>query len=345
MPAARNNRAESEHHRGSVSDLKTTHGSGQPNERGEVRYDCPFCELLRGKPDRQGKFYFNVKKRRGLCFRCGAYVAEEPEYDLEADIRNYLAALGVEEETEAIEPEWRKRTYTLRGWTESVYRDLDAVAYLYGRGIGHDQIARFGLRVCQEPVHGIVLPNADLGNDRTDYFQIRDLGGGWTRYLNPGESAKPIYGAARLGGCTAAFLCEGVFSAISATRYGTGFGAICTYGKSVKDDQIEAISELPVPAVWVMYDGGEFGASLAAARQVTRAGKAVRVVFLPYGQDPNEISEDQLRISVDRHSVEWNDLTRQFLLWVKDREGIPPGSPWDARSWNRLLREVEGPRT
>lgn len=33
-------------------------------------YYCPFCEEVRGRPDRDGKFYWNYRKQVGFCFKC-----------------------------------------------------------------------------------------------------------------------------------------------------------------------------------------------------------------------------------------------------------------------------------
>ena len=43
----------------------------------EVRYNCPFCEEIRGKADDDGKLYFNVKKDKGYCFKCQVIVYPE----------------------------------------------------------------------------------------------------------------------------------------------------------------------------------------------------------------------------------------------------------------------------
>jgi hypothetical protein len=45
----------------------------------EWRYYCFNCEDKRGKPDKKGKFYFNVVKQKGYCFLCHTsfYVEDE----------------------------------------------------------------------------------------------------------------------------------------------------------------------------------------------------------------------------------------------------------------------------
>ncbi len=155
------------------------------------------------------------------------------------------------------------------------------------------------------------------------------------KYRNPSRSIKPLYGVDFLHGCRDAFVCEGVFSAISATRYSDQFSALCTYGKTVKDVHVPIFSELPVDRYWLAYDGGEFWALLKGARQLYRSGKAVRIVFLPFETDPNDLSEAELKKAVDSHSLKYNDVSHQFLIWASKQFDLR-----DADGWEDLQREV-----
>ncbi len=320
---------------GVFADLTKKWGDGVPNETGEVRYYCPFCELVRGSPDTKGKFYYNVKRNEGKCFRCDSVVKDEPPLELDSEIDSILRQMGEADEVEA-EPDFRDRIYTLKDWTHQVYQDFDALEYLERRSIYRGQINRFRLRACLKPVHGVVIPNRDLGDLKTDYFQVRDMDEeALMKYRNPSRSIKPLYGVDFLHGCRDAFVCEGVFSAISATRYSDQFSALCTYGKTVKDVHVPIFSELPVDRYWLAYDGGEFWALLKGARQLYRSGKAVRIVFLPFETDPNDLSEAELKKAVDSHSLKYNDVSHQFLIWASKQFDLR-----DADGWEDLQREV-----
>src|SRR5258706_13560430 len=43
----------------------------------EIRYNCPLCEEKRGKADTDGKFFFNVVKQKGYCFKCHSSIYPE----------------------------------------------------------------------------------------------------------------------------------------------------------------------------------------------------------------------------------------------------------------------------
>lgn len=45
----------------------------------EWRYFCPACPEKRGKPDKEGKLYWNVRKQLGYCFKCGTSFFPENE--------------------------------------------------------------------------------------------------------------------------------------------------------------------------------------------------------------------------------------------------------------------------
>lgn len=319
---------------GRVSDLRDA--VGDPNAE-EVRYRCPYCPMVIGKEDRKGSFAFNRRRGRGMCFRCLSIITEDVFTDLDDSIREFLIRVGDLEETRK-QDTIRKRHYTLSGWTWPAMRDLLACRYLLNRRITPAQMGRFNLRACETPVRGIVLPNRDLGDDKTDYFQVRDIDGdAWVKYLNPAKSSKPLYGADFLCGARQVFLCEGVFSAISATRYSGKVGAICTYGKSIKDDYLPEISDLPVREIWICYDGGEFWAALAAAHRVLRTGKRVRVVFLPYEKDPNDVPESVLRESVEFYSCNLTPSFTELLKMVYQRAG---GKHGNRDSWDSVREEV-----
>ena len=55
---------------GEFLDLKTL----VKKSRHEEVYICPFCVELTGSPDVEGKFYYNIVKQVGHCFRCGTVI-------------------------------------------------------------------------------------------------------------------------------------------------------------------------------------------------------------------------------------------------------------------------------
>lgn len=70
-----------------MSDYELTHeliiledlGPPLSKSHDEWRYNCPNCEDKRGKPDKEGKMYFNIAKQKGWCFKCSTSFFVEPE--------------------------------------------------------------------------------------------------------------------------------------------------------------------------------------------------------------------------------------------------------------------------
>ena len=59
---------------GDVSDLTQDLLVGHVSNRNEEVYKCPYCVTVRGKPDNDGKFYFNSVKLIGQCKKCDTII-------------------------------------------------------------------------------------------------------------------------------------------------------------------------------------------------------------------------------------------------------------------------------
>ena len=315
---------------GRVSDLQNLKPLGAPSASGEVYYHCPYCQEVRGKPDRDGKLAFNVKKQVGYCFKCCTPVhGESVQTEGLAEIAR-LYKVNVPKK----KLEMKAEVYDL-SWTSAIPDMPEVAAYCASRGIGDDIVQKFRLRACSIPMTGLVIPNRDLGSCKTDYFQIRNIANTGMRYTNPKGSRKALFGVDTMSGASAAVVCEGAISAMIASQIETGLGAIALLGKSLSDELAsEHAKFFTMEKVTVLLDGGEYLASLDVADKLLKhTGCDVRIGFLPYKKDPNEISLEVLR-DCHARSVRYSLATDAFL---KRAILHRPDSEW---GWDRLMRLV-----
>ena len=190
-------------------------------------YYCSHCLERVGKEDRDGKLYIDRRKGVGICFRCGFIFIDE-NY---AFINTFL-----EEEKEL------KNNNSLLdlSFFKPVNEDSPQYNYLINRGLSEDLIIRYDFRKYKMWGNDcIVIPNKELGINKTDYFQIRFLSGEM-RYYNLKSKDKPLTGIRGLLGRPKLMLCEGFFTAVGAMRL-PEIDAVAMLGKRLLEHQIEQL--------------------------------------------------------------------------------------------------------
>lgn len=236
-------------------------------------YICPYCLINTGK--QKAKFYWCTTKNIGHCYVCNTAVYRKRTIE---EICNAFI-----EEKQIILPEYQ--IWNLSKWTYPIKPDSEHDKYLKGRGITDDLIAKYGIRYCNVPYSGIVLPNGDYTS--TNFFQVRNMDkSAKLRYVNP-SSTKPVYGMCFLEPKPEAVLCEGILSTIStdSPRY-TSYGL---YGKSISGLQLKDLLSTPTVLYNVCLDGGEILAIIRLIGQLLTEREVVGVILLPFGKDPNDI--------------------------------------------------------
>lgn len=277
----------------------------------EEIYRCPWCEEERGKADTRGHLYWNVKKRRGICFRCNTKVVYGKKLTLEEICQDYVRER--EAAPDSVESSWQVEPWSVPAWTHPAAR-----AYLENRRLGVDRQELYQLRYTEEPYPAIVIPN---GPDPTNFFQVRKLevGPRDLRYINPG-CTKPVYGSF-LPPTPRVVLAEGPFSAIGAAT--PGVNGLGLYGKSISAHQKSILESMDsVEEFVVCLDGGEGFAALCLADELFSLGKPVKLVALPYGADPNDCVEEfprwlQSAVGVNAVSSAW--LLAQLRFTKQDK--------------------------
>lgn len=298
---------------GKYKDLGTPIGYTSDNVH-EIHY-CPYCVEIRGKPDKAGKLYFNVNKGEGLCFKCETPVFKNITFEVTTEISKFLQKIKEKWYKVEVDLDEDRKTYTLQNWTFPISNNVRVANYLSKRNITQDQIERYHLSSCFRPVEGVVVPNHFVNKNVVDFFQIRDISdNAWIKYINP-HGEKPIYGIDFLNNCEKVFVAEGVFSSIAATNYSENFGGLGTYGKFIKDSYLKTLKTLTkINEYYLIYDGGEFWSIIKAANKLVKTGRTVKVVLLPYDEDPNSVSIGELQDCVDNLSVRYTLNTKQHMI-------------------------------
>lgn len=268
----------------------------------EEIYYCPYCIEIRGKPDDEGKLYFNRKKGIGFCQKCEVVVHDGTITTISIEAERYLSRRNVVEASQ--------ESVIDLSWTLAVSDVPEVARYLQKRRINSRSIERHGIRACRDPFLGVVLPDKDLGDLRTNFIQVRDIRDSTrVKYRGVSSTSKALYGASRTEGCSIGLVAEGVFSCISGSRIDPNrIASLCTYGKSIKSDQLEIMKTLTHLDEFILaYDGGYVGAIYKTASQMIQQlpSHKISIAFLPVGKDPNDVDDCELyeiltnRVTVD----------------------------------------------
>lgn len=283
----------------------------------EVRYYCPVCEQRRGKPDKDGKLYFNTIKRVGMCFKCGVVLRSNRVMNKE-ELNEWLS---YREEQEAIK---EPAKLSLK-FTHPVLEDPEAYSYLLGRGLTGETITRFNIRACNSPVNGIVFNNGVDENECTDFLQIRNYEAVDKnhRFLNVRNILKPMVLLPFAG--SDMILCEGFMSAFSAYQYLQRMlpdddicPLVCT-GKSISNYQMSQLKEhckkFDNPCFYVCLDGGFVQEALKVAKQLMKGVRdaTIYIMRLPDDKDPNDISFEKFVDTWNNHTYRFTNTMNIYL--------------------------------
>lgn len=250
----------------------------------ETIYKCPFCESIRGTPDKRGHLYWNERKRRGVCFRCGTSVVYGKKLTLEEICQDHLR---FNQDAEQVSLD-QLDSWDVESWSAPAYECAPGAEYLAGRGVSREVAELYNLRYTDVPYPAIVLPNGR--GSSVNFFQLRrmtleresDL-----RYINP-PGTKPVYGMFLPPRATAV-ISEGPFSAIGA--YNPSIMSLGLYGKSMSVLQHHILTEhlSSVEHYILCLDGGEGYAMMRALDHLLDTGRRVSAIFLPHGKDPSDL--------------------------------------------------------
>ena len=269
-------------------------GMRGPTLEGNYSTCCPFCPARSGKVDDDYKLTFKyaglskegeeLSLARGVfnCYRCGARgyadftwigVTEEEPAALHALV--VKPDLGPPEGFTTIEQ--GARSLSMRGFVD-YFRRRGVLDQAIAAGAGACLAGRYAGRV--------VVPHRARGSSEWLGFAARATGAQQPKYLYPAgmDRRNALWGARFVRGVALTYVVEGVFDALPLFPH-----AVATLGKSVTQDQIEALVALQTLLV-PCFDGDAWTDCRAlAARLQLAGGEVAGWCHLPPGEDPGTL--------------------------------------------------------
>jgi hypothetical protein len=263
----------------------------------EEIYRCPYCSELRGKPDKEGKFYYNIIKQVGHCFSCEAVIVSDALRSPDL-IRQQL-------ETPSDEEKYGYQKSSLDVWTSPIKDNQKCFEYMVSqRHISPDVLERFNILATDSPRHGVVFANKTWRNGgdttMTDFFVIRNLSD-TMKHTVLRDQVKPLMWCNQVDS-DVLMLVEGTTSGLSAYQHLDGVvSPLILLGKSISELQLKQLRELchfkKINSVYIATDGGSFeqGLKIAAVVHAALIKQEVFVCYLPWKTDPNTLTKQEFK--------------------------------------------------
>lgn len=316
-------------------DLKTQvekHTKGECSFSGdEWRVNCPGSNCI-GYTDL--KFYFNIEKEKGHCFRCGKTV-----HSLK-DFFKYIIIIDSK-----LDRDWYKRTSINSDGRELVIKtykalhsnkitatvpvdfqcaplpddafrilgcqgtiiSMEIINYLRDRGFNDQAINLIDPYFANHLSYGIILPYKRNGEI---VFWIQRLFGSYgPKYIsaiNEGNSglvqyygkSSVLWNIDNIEDNSQVVICEGIFSAASVIQ--CGLQAIGISGKTLSEMQRSLLMEKKPKKILIALDGRRPGMdnttekSEKMKRNLIDFIEDITIINLPEGKDPNDLGEEFL---------------------------------------------------
>lgn len=235
-------------------DAKMAYKSGD-----ETIYYCPYClerEIKSGvkdpKPDRYGKLYINMEKKKGICFRCGIII-QSKDASLNA-VDTLIANLLQKEKEHETDPnllppidlknvpyasEVSEAMEYLRG-RNPAFSEKN-VKFLDLRWVETHKIVKRDNEYVRIKRTGILVPLKYKGQYRS--YQIRYVTDDKKQRFHTMSGIKIIYTIGEIPKQSAITICEGVFSAIALLCLGFP-NVVALLGKTPSKLQLSQLKEL-----------------------------------------------------------------------------------------------------
>lgn len=266
----------------------------------EEIYQCPYCVDLGKGPDKEGKFYYNVVKQVGHCFRCETLIVSDSLRTPEL-IRQQLDTVPDEEK-------YLFQKLALDNWTFPIKENPECLSYMTNdRGIYSDVLERFNILATTTPKLGAIFCNKiwkdALSVTVTDFILIRNINvhANDQRHTVIRDQVKPLLWCNHVD-TDRVILVEGTISGLSTYQHLDG--KVCPLvllGKSISSLQLSQLRAIVaskrVEQIYIALDGGYFENAIKIARSVYKAldHQDVFILNLPNKQDPNSIARKQFK--------------------------------------------------
>jgi hypothetical protein len=282
-----------------------------PNASNELQFCCPQCHIKypNKHPDISYHLYYNVKKDKFFCHRCGY------KGSLKSLPQDFSIVPSWEEITKALEDLNHHRDSTsiekisLPPESIRILSDCSNVpgfvsSYLNSRGISSEDIFNYDLHYSPTPwpiiIFKITMPALMAWVGRSIFSSAPH------RYYNvPGSWRNRAIFNYKCRGIPIK-ICEGPISAILA-----GPNAVATLGINFSDQQVEVLCALKSSFYLVSYDGGEPGSleyiqANKLAKELYDRGKRVAIARLPSGVDPADLGREKYLRTLESSTCVYN---------------------------------------
>lgn len=283
-----------------------------------MRYQCPFCESIRHKSDKDYKFVVDAKTTMYYCFKCktkGVLISSTTSY-AERTLPFLLDYYNVDEN----ENDLNRITASLIELNNTIKIEKNSIAYQYlqKRGVTDEHIEFYHiLNGINDNLGRIILPNVVVSN-WCDYYQGRSYLDMKPKYLNPENTEKTNYvfnlhnqtkGQKRI------YIVEGIFSSILA-----GKDVVCIYGSDPSDIQVELLCKYNFEEYICCLDGDSAGqlGNAKLAEKLKQKDKNVSIVKLPDEEDPGDMKELRFKEYVEKYKRKYYCKQIDLILGYYD---------------------------
>lgn len=260
----------------------------------QIRYDCPFCLEVRGKDDGDYKFYFNVEKQVGFCFKCETTgVPENLEdnhvHQLGLSINKFNNINDTDNNDINVTSEKLDFYHMFGSMTD---KSLD---YLRSRVPFYPDILQ-NLNIREFNNEGIVFP-VTVDNVIVSYCIRYYNPKGKLKYLLPRYIDKFIYSPVSIPRELSIHknitIVEGIFDSIGAVLLGFDY-PVCIFGLHLSKLQINLIKNYNPSSISIFLD--DYDKSLALKNKIKHLFPTLGYISIEKsnGYDPEEILKRKL---------------------------------------------------
>lgn len=236
------------------------------------RIPCPNCPPYKSAS-------LSVNRALGIfhCFRCG----------ISGKNKKLVRPTSFKAQVNGLD--WPEEYVPLRPDSVKSLCQRAALRYLKNRGLTDEQILLFRIGYCASGAYqGRVIVPVFQGNEIV-YFVARSISQAEERrYLNPPMPKTGVTFKTFLGKAHDAVIVEGVFDAISVSRY---LPAIALLSKNPTEEQVREVSKAARNLI-VMLDSDALSTALSVSQRLSYYAP-VRTIRLAKG-DPGDLSQKEL---------------------------------------------------
>lgn len=270
--------------------------------KGDMMYNCPFCEEKRGKADNDHKFGISCRHGLGFCFKCHSKIVVFKYSNSNSEnvipfLFEYFSVNDDVDNEEIPTPE----LIELKD-VSKIFRGTLAYEYLSSRGINDEQIEFYNMyNGVNNNLGRIIIPNLIIGK-WTDFYQGRSYLGAKNKYVNPKNIDKTniIFNLHNQTKKQKDFyIVEGAFDAI---RGGYDVGSI--YGSSISEVQVKLLNSYNFKNLHCCLDGdsaGQLGNTKMAEELLRNTNSNIYICKLPEDRDVGDMGEEEFKEYVAKH--------------------------------------------